>query len=424
VSTCDLARAFPQGKDAMRIILSHGVGHAAAPNAASGPEQTALSSSAFLDLLRTRLGLTGPDAGHPQRTAQYRALMAAAGHPWYRDSFALDPWNTARAVLTLRDDAIAAGWTHDPHTAPAESATAQPRLAALAAIEALVTVGSPRQARATLAPGPADQLRDVLDHLRRLVDGGHAASWPLGIERVDVADAREDLPPLWRTLLDLLADCGVDIAWTEETPFALADLTVSRGRDEWSTAESAARFLATAPDPSAVVIIAGDDTAVLDQQLRRRGLPTVGAAPTTAADPAAQLLPLFLTALIPPLDVHRIAELLALRITTDAAAAAGTRPTATRSVGLVPSAARSALIQALGQEAGPRRPAHRRRGPTRHRPDGECAAGGLGPCLGSPRPVRVGHRPDARRVPPRGPGARDRRGSAPRPAHHRRRVAG
>src|SRR5699024_2965328 len=105
----------------MRIILSLGVGHAAAPNAASHPDQTALSSSAFLDLLRTRLGLTGPDAGHPQRTAQYRALMAAARHPWYRDSFALDPWNTARAVLNLRDDAIAAGWTHDSSAAPADS---------------------------------------------------------------------------------------------------------------------------------------------------------------------------------------------------------------------------------------------------------------------------------------------------------------
>lgn len=336
----------------MRIILSHGVGHAAAPNAASHPDQTVLSSAAFLDLLRTRLGLTSPDVGSPQRTAQYRALMAAAAHPWYRDSFALDPWNTARAVLTLRDDAIAAGWTHDPHAAPANDTTAQPRLAALAAIEDLVTVGSPRQARATLAPGPADHLRDVLDHLHRLVDGGHASSWPLGIERVDVADARDDLPSLWRTLLDLLADCGVDIAWTPEAPLALAELTVSRGRDEWSTAESAARFLATAPDPSAVVIIAGDDTAVLDQQLRRRGLPTVGATPTTAADPAAQLLPLFLIALIPPLDVHRIAELLALRITTDAEAEAGTQPTATRSVGLVPTAARNALLQALGEEAG------------------------------------------------------------------------
>ena len=220
----------------MRISLSHGVGHAAAPNAASHPDQTVLSSAAFLDLLRTRLGLTSPDVGSPQRTAQYRALMAAAAHPWYRDSFALDPWNTARTVLTLRDDAIAAGWTHDPHAAPANDTTAQPRLAALAAIEELVVVGSPRQARATLAPGPADHLRDVLDHLRRLVDGGHASSWPLGIERVDVADARDDLPPLWRTLLDLLADCGVDIAWTEDTPSALAELTVARGRDEWSTA--------------------------------------------------------------------------------------------------------------------------------------------------------------------------------------------
>uniref|UniRef100_UPI0015D5E2BE hypothetical protein n=1 Tax=Auritidibacter ignavus TaxID=678932 RepID=UPI0015D5E2BE len=39
--------------------------------------------------------------------AQYRALMDRARHPWYRDSFALDPWNTARELLILRDDAIA-----------------------------------------------------------------------------------------------------------------------------------------------------------------------------------------------------------------------------------------------------------------------------------------------------------------------------
>src|SRR5699024_2910624 len=65
----------------------------------------------LLGILQTRLGTTSPTVNRPIRIAQYRTLMAEADHPWYRRSFATDPWNTAHHLLRLRDDAVEAGWT-------------------------------------------------------------------------------------------------------------------------------------------------------------------------------------------------------------------------------------------------------------------------------------------------------------------------
>src|SRR5690625_7014780 len=58
----------------------------------------------LLGVLQTRLGTTRPTVSRPIRIAQYRTLMAEADHPWYRRSFATDPWNTAHHLLRLRDD--------------------------------------------------------------------------------------------------------------------------------------------------------------------------------------------------------------------------------------------------------------------------------------------------------------------------------
>ncbi|SLM99223.1 hypothetical protein FM105_10600 [Brevibacterium yomogidense] len=96
-----------------------------------------------------------------------------------------------------------------------------------------------------------------------------------------------------------------------------------------------------------LVIIAGDDTAVLDQQLRRRGMPTLG-QPASSTDPACQLLPLFLSALVPPVDVHRVAEFLSFRVTVQR----DPHQAESRSAGIVPHAVRNALLGALVAEPG------------------------------------------------------------------------
>src|SRR5699024_12415175 len=98
------------------------------------------------------------------------------------------------------------------------------------------------------------------------------------------------------------------------------ELTVVRGTDEWSTAEAAARWLANASEHDKLCIIAGDSTTVLDHELARRGTPTLGIARQSATNPSGQVLPVFLSAILPPTDTRRLAEFLPLSLrTTDSA---------------------------------------------------------------------------------------------------------
>lgn len=305
-----------------------------------GPQQ-------LLALLGIGLGLTRPLGGLPGRIAQFRAVMEQASGGWYRESSAKDPWNTARFVLVLRDAAISAGWS-GLYSSPS-------RLATLSAIESLVTVGAARDPHATLAPGSSDDLRETLAYLRTFASSPDASGdWPLGIDSIDILDDFDDLPHEWQELFTLLERCGVTISTRgpEQHDNVPASLTIVRGQDEWSTAESAARFLASAPDHESVVIIASDGTEVLDHHLHRRGLPTIGQPSAGTTDPASQLLPLFLSAIIPPLDVHRIAEFLSFRATTRAHPHPASNDDHLRSSGIIPFAARTAFLNALVTEPG------------------------------------------------------------------------
>lgn len=289
----------------------------------------------LLGILQTRLGTTRPSVDRPIRIAQYRSLLARAGHPWYRRSFANDPWNTAHHLLELRDDAIEAGWTP---TTDSQDYSAHPRLDALATVEKLVLLGPPHDEAATLAPGRADDLREVVELLRIF-----GPSWPLGIDSIELRDDRTKLPQVWQDLLAAVETAGVTITETpadEETP----KLTIVRGPDTWSTAEATARYLATVTDRDRLSIIASDATAVLDQQLARRQAPALGVADPHATTPSAQILPVFLSAVLPPTDVRRVAEFLHLSF--------GANDPHTPTTTLVPKKASTALLTALTNEPG------------------------------------------------------------------------
>lgn len=289
----------------------------------------------LLGILQTRLGTTRPSVDRPIRIAQYRSLLAQADHPWYRRSFAKDPWNTAHHLLELRDDAIEAGWK--PAT-DSQDYSAHPRLDALAAVESLVVVGPPLDTTATLVPGRADDVRETLELLRL-----HGVSWPLGIDSIELRDKRDTLPQVWQDILGAVEAAGVTV--TEAAgPTEAPKLTIVRGPDNWSTAEAAARYLANVNDRQRICIIAGDATAVLDQQLARRQAPTLGIADSNAANPSAQILPVFLGAVLPPTDIRRVAEFLHLSF--------GTNDASTTASSLVPQGVSSVLLQVLTQEPG------------------------------------------------------------------------
>ncbi|WP_152348341.1 hypothetical protein [Brevibacterium sp. CFH 10365] len=289
----------------------------------------------FLGILQTRLGTTRPAVNRPFRIAQYRALMSEADHPWYRRSFTTDPWNTAHHLLRMRDDAIEAGWQP---TTVADTDSEHPRLEALAAVERLVRLGPSHDLDATLAPGKADDLREVLTLIRH-----YGPNWPLGIDMIEVQDRLTDLPHTWQNILESLNVAGVTI--TEASlPTKVPELTVVRGTDEWSTAEAAARWLANASDHDRLCIIAGDSTTVLDHELARRGTPTLGIARQSATNPSGQVLPVFLSAILPPTDIRRLAEFLSLSFGTPNSEA----PAKT----LVPRSVSEPLLDALTVEPG------------------------------------------------------------------------
>ncbi|MDN5687370.1 MAG: PD-(D/E)XK nuclease family protein [Brachybacterium sp.] len=288
---------------------------------------------ALVQLLQTRLALTRPSVDPAVRVAQYSRAVAAADHPWARDSFEVDPWSTATTLLSWRDAAVAAGarWSR--------SAALPERIDALCAIEEQRAVAAP-------APGAADDLREIVDLLAA------DASWPLGIEVLRCHEDPGHLPGLWPRLLTLLEDAGVRIEQLAPTATGRPELTVIEAEDEWTAAETAARVLA-GREGAPLQVLAGTDTVILDQELHRRGLPALGVAEAAADRTALQILPLFLSITVDPVDVQQLASFLDLRV-MDA-------PEDGRDhVGLVPARVRTRLLDALADEPGVGGPAWRR----------------------------------------------------------------
>lgn len=368
----------------------------AASGGAAG--QVRLGPRGLVALLQTRLGLTRPEVDPAVRTAQWMRLIeqhlaeaAAAAHQapapslfdaagtevpdparfWPAASFAVDPWSTARQLLRWRDAAIEAGWTP-----PAPGAQALPaRLEALAVLERRAVVGMPGTTAAdgrpaTLSPGPADDLRELVGALDELTqDGG---TWPLGIEQIRLRERPEALPGMWPRLFALLASARVAFEAAEPAPGPAPQLEVVACRDEWSAADVAARYLAAhraaagstdrgragamaGPPEGAgapLTLLATGDTDVLDRALHRRGLPAVGHVAPSRDRAHHQVLGLFLDVATAPVDVHQLAALLDLRVLPGSDADA-------EPVGLVPAATRRALLGALTREPGVGGPAWR-----------------------------------------------------------------
>ncbi|MEE1651456.1 PD-(D/E)XK nuclease family protein [Brachybacterium sp. J144] len=283
-----------------------------------------LGPRGLVRLLQARLGLTRPEVEPAVRVAQYQRRIAAADHPWLRASFAADPWATASTVLSWRDAAVTAGARLEP------TEGAPDRIAALCAVE---------NAGPDLAPGAADDLRELVDALADEV------TWPLGIDSLLCHEDPSSLPGLWPRLLQLLEASGVTLERPGAAEQAVRpELVLVEAEDEWTAAETAARLLA-GRDGAPLQLLAGADTVILDQELHRRGLPAVGVADSAAHRTALQILPLYLSLAVAPVDVQQLAAFLDLRVLD-------VPEDGRDQVGLVPSRARHVLLDALAQEPG------------------------------------------------------------------------
>ncbi len=281
----------------------------------SGRVQT--GPQGLLSILETHLGLTGLHPHPARRIRQYMQRMkdSDVNDPYYGRSFADDPWSTAKHMLALRDQLIAGGWNG------AEHPSFTPRLQALAKLE---------QEASPLAPGMEDRLLNVL----RLLSG--TGSVP--VSSIESQEPTTLLPPLWRRLLESLAEIGVRITDPPEPlipapatnlqkiqlsfmggpdilPLAGEDdtLLLLNAGDEWEAAEIMASWLRARSDGNkSVAIIASGDTGVIDAALHRHGLPRLGNSTPSRWRGVLQVLPLVLANAWLPLDIRHLAELLSL----------------------------------------------------------------------------------------------------------------
>ena len=286
-----------------------------------------LGPRGFLALLEMRLGLSGPPIPHAVRVAAcLRHLQTLPDtDAWWSDAFAADPWATAEHVLTLRESLMRGGW--DGRTG-------------LGGSDRLRAVSVTAQ-WSCLPAGEEDRLRAV--------DFALEQGENLGMDALELQMPLDLLPSHWQRLIHRLASRGLQV----RAPDAEADVAMTRqpggawmkitARDTWQAADLVAGWLASAPqDNDEVGMVCTTDSTLLDQALRRQGLPTLGIRQPTVPPPHLQVLPLVLANLWAPVDIE---SLLALVMLTDSP---------------IPALARRPLMTALSDEAGIGGPAWRR----------------------------------------------------------------
>lgn len=271
----------------------------------------------MLAILETRLGLSGPTIHPVHRINEYMKRLEQINHEsaWFHQSFKVDPWSTARQLLQWRDELVEAGWQTKMKTAGSQ------RLDALTNIE---NVNIP------LSVGRSDRLREVIRCLE--------SNASVQIASVQLIEPMGMLPPVWQYLLNLLQKQGTSIQlWQKPAEQELTcnlactqavlrgdgsqaflspqddSLILLHADNEWEAAEHLALWLASDPAGNdQVTIICGGDTSILDQALRRHGLPRLGRSEASRWREIQQILPLMLANVWKPVDIRLLVELWSL----------------------------------------------------------------------------------------------------------------
>ncbi len=278
----------------------------------------------LLERLEAAFGIAGPASAEPERVDAYarRIERCVDGDVFFSRSWEIDPWGVARELLQWRDELVMAGWDGSV------VADGGLRLEALAAVEA--------QREVELPVGFADRVRRV----ERVLEGGRET----GIEEVRLIEPRSDLPCVWQRVIGALegsgtriieprapkptADPGTDLgllqrALVEGTTLPAGSvqgdgsLLLVSGRSPWEAGEGLAawlRQLELGAWPLQPVVVRGAAPVVLDEALRRYGVPTLGASSSSPWRPALQVLPLVLSLLWAPRNPQRVLELLSLPV--------------------------------------------------------------------------------------------------------------
>jgi hypothetical protein len=269
----------------------------------------------LLGLLETHCGTGTTETSEPVRIAEYRTRLEHAddGDRFYSRSFEADPFGVARTLYHWREELLFGGW------AGTATSSAPARLQDLAAIEAVDTT-------LRLDPGPAERLQLLLATL--------AARRP-PIAALGLTEDPQDLPCLWRRLLEALAGWNVPLhrrsapqgnatgdlghlqrvlAGTAVPSPAVGDgsLVLLTARSDLEAAEAVASWLTRGHDDTIIVDVTADP--LLNDAARSRGLRSTGICAASRFRPALQVLPLALALQWDPVDPNRVLELLTLPV--------------------------------------------------------------------------------------------------------------
>ncbi|MYD97267.1 MAG: PD-(D/E)XK nuclease family protein [Gammaproteobacteria bacterium] len=261
----------------------------------------------FLELLESDLGI-GPTLAHPsEELTLYRACLEELDDfgRFYNQSFQVDPVGVARTLCDWRHEWYLHGWDG------AFPSGAGQRLEDMAAVETLATT------RVTRCAG--QRLQAVLE----LLD-----SRRVQVDEVELLDAVDDLPPMWRRVIE-----HFDCRSVTEAAMAPSDsdlgklqtlllngrvqqlrsdgsLVVIRAFSRDVTAQATAEIVRALPDRRRVVVVADRDGIVVDNAFERVGLPRAGFQHYSPFRSAAQVLKLTLALVWEPLDPHRLLQFL------------------------------------------------------------------------------------------------------------------
>ena len=237
----------------------------------------------FAAIIEEAFALDGVKTSVPCRINEYMQKIAVLDSPWCRKSFAADRWSTAKKLLEWRDEMFEAGWDG--------KSSASERQQTIAQLETFENKG------------------DVItDRLLNILNAPDKISFP---HEIILDEPFDDLPYLWREILNKLQRAGAKITDCEDMPLlAPAKFPVS-AFDEFALARICARYLA-AGDNSRTAVICEGDSSVLDEALHQAGLGRIGIASRSRWRESLQLLPLWLDTLKKPFDPLRFIQLLVI----------------------------------------------------------------------------------------------------------------
>lgn len=273
----------------------------------------------LLQLLETRLGLTGVWEDEPYRVEIYRQRLLAAdnGKRFYSRSIEADAQGVAQTILAWRDELILSGWDFSA------SKLTPSRLVDMSVVENIPASKVPQ-----VPWGVSERFRDVVNLL---------PVQQLGIAEVHLLEPKALLGGRWLNLIDKLSKCGVTVFEAESIKpqstvgdlaalqRALLDgnhveasgdgsLLILRGASECELADCIAAWHINSVQPERLFIAPRGDRS-LERVMVASGSPALGISSYSPLRPILQILPLFCELLWEPLDPYRLLELLSLPVT-------------------------------------------------------------------------------------------------------------